>query len=297
MPLTVRSDAPAARRAAGHAGAIVLAAAALWALRATPWAVPLTLLLGTLVAFLFSALHETAHQTAFRTRALNQVVGHLAAFAILLPYEYYRAFHWQHHRHTQDSERDPELSFALPTTRLGLLWYVAGPPVWFGRIRMLVVHGLAGRVIEPWVDADKRPLIVREARCYLLAYAAVAALSISAQSAAVVWLWLLPVAVGQWLLRPYLLSEHTGCAHTPDMPDNTRTTRTNAFVRWLAWNMPYHAEHHAYPAVPFHALPRLHPLLAAHIAHVEDGYPASFAAVRRHLFGEPPGGAGRKAAS
>jgi len=28
-------------------------------------------------------------------------------------------------------------------------------------------------------------------------------------------------------------------------------------VLYLFWNMPYHAEHHMLPAVPFHALPGL----------------------------------------
>ena len=47
--------------------------------------------------------------------------------------------------------------------------------------------------------------------------------------------------------------------------------------------MPYHAEHHAYPAVPFHALRKLNALLAAHIVHTEQGYVASARAVLRHV--------------
>lgn len=282
LPLTARNDAAAARRAAGHLGAIVLCAAALWAMLGSVWTVPLTLLLGYLLAFLFNALHETAHQTAFRTRAWNYRLGHLAGFVILLPYEYYRAFHWDHHRYTQDPLRDPELAVPPPTTTRALAWYVLGPPVWIGRIRMLLVHGLAGRVAEPWVAADKRRLIVVEARCYLLGYAAIASVSLAGSWAAL-WLWLLPLMLGQWLLRPYLLAEHTGCAHTPNMLENTRTTYTNAFVHFFAWTMPYHAEHHAYPAVPFHALPKLNALLAAHIVHTEQSYVASARAVLRHV--------------
>ena len=175
MPLTARTDAAAGRRATGHLGAIVLCAAALWAVRGSLWAVPLTLLLGYMVVFLFNALHETAHQTAFRTRAWNYLLGHLAGFIILLPYEYYRAFHWDHHRYTQDPDKDPELAVPPPATTRALAWYVLGPPVWIGRIRMLLLHGLAGRVGEPWVPADKRRLIVVEARCYLLGYAAIGA--------------------------------------------------------------------------------------------------------------------------
>jgi fatty acid desaturase len=36
--------------------------------------------------------------------------------------------------------------------------------------------------------------------------------------------------------------------------------------------MPYHAEHHAYPALPFHALPAAHELLKERIAVQADGY-------------------------
>ncbi|NCW05282.1 MAG: hypothetical protein EBW32_13970 [Rhodobacteraceae bacterium] len=53
---------------------------------------------------------------------------------------------------------------------------------------------------------------------------------------------------------------------------NTRTTLTTRVVRFLAWNMPYHAEHHAMPSVPFHKLPTLHNMTAAHLGRVSDGY-------------------------
>lgn len=283
MPLSARKDAPAARRALGHLGAIALGGVALWHALGTVWAVPLTLLQGYCIAFLFTAVHETAHQTAFRTRAWNYLLGHLAAFAIVLPYEYYRAFHWVHHRHTQDPQKDPELAMPLPRTWLGIAWLWTGMPIWVGRARMLFAHGVRGQVSVPWVPEDKRPLIVREARLYLLGYAVVIAASVLTGSLAALWLWIVPLMAGQLFLRPYLLAEHTGCAHSPDMLANTRTTFTHRVVHFFAWNMPFHVEHHAYPAVPFHALPRLHGLLAEHIVHTADGYPAATAEVLRHL--------------
>ena len=36
--------------------------------------------------------------------------------------------------------------------------------------------------------------------------------------------------------------------------------------------MPYHAEHHAYPAVPFHKLPEFHEILQRHLKETENGY-------------------------
>ena len=55
---------------------------------------------------------------------------------------------------------------------------------------------------------------------------------------------------------------------------NTRTTITNPAIRALAWNMPYHTEHHVYPAVPFHALPAAHQLIRHRLSVVDNGYVA-----------------------
>lgn len=283
LPLSTRTNGPATRRALCHLGAVALAGITLWHVLGTWWAVPLTVMLGYVIAFLFVALHETAHQTAFRARAGNYLLGHLAGILLVLPYEYYRAFHWDHHRFTQDSGRDPELSMALPRSMPGMLWLWLGLPIWLGRLQLLFAHGVLGQVKEPWVRPAQRALIVSEARGYLALYAAAGIASVLAGSLALVWLWLLPLMVGQLFLRPYLLAEHTGCAENANMLENTRTTYANALVRFFAWNMPYHAEHHSYPSVPFHALPKLNALLAAHIVHTEHGYVASTRAVIRHL--------------
>ena len=282
-PLLVRRNGPAALQALGHLGAIAIAGTALWHALGTWWAVPLTVLLGYILAFLFNAEHEAAHQTPFRTRAFNHVLGHLAALVLVLPYEYYRAFHWDHHRFTQDPQRDPELARTQPTSFWTLAWIVSGLPSWRDRVRLLFKHALLGRVDVPWVPAGKRALIVREARCYLAVYAAVVLGSVLLHSLAALWLWVVPVMVGHLFLRPYLLAEHTGCAENANMLENTRTTYTNAFVRFFAWNMPFHAEHHAYPAVPFYALPALNTLLAEHTTNSARGYRAATADVLRKV--------------
>lgn len=296
--LALKSDSAGLRRAATHFGALLLTSVALiWALT---WAlnessstvaptirllllVPLLVLHGYLLAFLFSAEHECAHQTAFRRRWLNLLVGHVAAWLQLLPYEYYRAFHWDHHRFTQNRERDPELAAPLPTTLTGLFWSWSGLPGWRMRISRLIRHGLQGQVNEPWVPAAKRALVVAEARLYLIGYLLAIAGSLILQSTLLLWLWVLPMLIGYGFLRPYLLSEHTGCAETPALLENTRTTYTNSWVRLFAWNMPFHTEHHAYPAVPFHALPALHEMMAGHLVQTSQGYIAAWRGVCRYL--------------
>lgn len=106
----------------------------------------------------------------------------------------------------------------------------------------------------------------------LAGYALLGAASITLGSDLLLGVWVLPALLGQPFLRAYLMAEHGRCPHVADMLANTRTTFTTALVRRLAWNMPYHAEHHAYPAVPFHALPRFHLLVREHLKTTERGY-------------------------
>lgn len=287
--LSARRDGPGLRRAAAHLGAVVLGMAAIWQCRGTVWVVPFVLLTGWPLAFLFNAMHECAHQTAFKTRALNLALGHLAGLCILLPYEYYRSFHWEHHRHTQQPGLDPEMSLVLPHTRGGWLWLMLGFPIWFKRNVPTLLRHAGGRVRAPWVGPDKRDLIVREARAYAAVYVLLVLASMLAGPGALLLLWLLPLAAGQMLLRPYLLAEHTGCGQSRDMLENSRSIDTNRLVRFFAWNMPYHAEHHAYPAVPFHALARLRERAGPHLRRRTPGYRAATRQVFAFLVrGEDP---------
>jgi len=280
----VRSNGPALLRAFCHFGTLAVTGSLLWKLRVTLWALPLLVAHGYALAFLFCAFHETAHRTAFRSRWLNVVVGTLTGLLTFWPYRNYRVFHWEHHRFTQDPERDPELYFAKPASLGVYLFVLTGIPNLHRRVSdiLRLACGLADR---PWMaPAERRPLVV-EARAYLAVYLVVAVASVVTGSVMALVVWIIPLLVGQAFLRPYLLAEHTACAFTRDCLDNTRTTLTLPLVRLYAWNMPYHAEHHAYPAVPFHALPRLHERVQARIANLDPGYLAATAKVNRYLFG------------
>jgi fatty acid desaturase len=271
-----RSNLQGALRTLGHYGAII-AMGTLIGLVASAYgvlpALPLLLLQGVLVAFLFMAVHETAHKTAFDSRALNVAVGTISGFVIGLPYEYYCLFHWEHHRHTQDPDRDPELIVGpKPRSETQLAIAYSGLQQVAGRLRLLLKHAVTGEVTVPWVPAGRRAAIVRDARCYVAGYALLLFGSLVLHSALLLWVWVLPLLLGQLVLRPYLYAEHVGCDHTRSAFQNTRTTFTTRFVHWLAWNMPYHVEHHAYPSVPFHALPQLHEIVDGEIKYRGEGY-------------------------
>jgi fatty acid desaturase len=266
-----RGDAPGLVRLAGHVGALLLTGFLLYRALGSLWVVPATLLYGAVLVFLFAPLHETIHRTAFKSRWLNDMVGWLCGAVLVLPPEYFRAFHFAHHRWTQDPAQDPELATPKPASLGAWLLHVSGLLYWRAQISGLVRHA-RGRTPEPFLAGRAGLRIVQEAQLLLCTYAAIGGLSVITGSTLALTYWVIPVLVGQPLLRLYLLAEHTGCPLVPDMLANTRTTLTNGIVRFFAWNMPYHTEHHAFPSVPFHRLPALHRELRADLKVVASGY-------------------------
>lgn len=267
--LTATADAPGLAHFAGHAG--LIAALAAWiglGLPLWPLALPP---LGVALAFLFTLQHECTHRTPFRSVWLNEAMGHLTGLILFQPFEWFRAFHLAHHRHTNDPDRDPELQAgANPETRTALLWHVSTIGYWRAKLGTLFKNA-CGRHTAPYVTDRNRIRIRREAIVMLAIYALAAAVTALA-TPILFWIWLLPLALGFPVLRLYLLAEHGRCPAVADMFDNTRTTLTNRIVRFLAWNMPYHAEHHAWPSVPFHKLPELHHVVRPHLKRVTEGY-------------------------
>jgi fatty acid desaturase len=272
--LSQRSDARGVAQLGLHALMIGGASWLIHASRGSVWLWPALVLQGIVLDFLFCALHESVHRTAFASRWLNDAVAWVAGALLVLPPEFFRAFHFAHHRHTQDPARDPELARPPPSTLGGYLWLISGIPNWTRRLSTTLRHAASGRVREPFVAPAKHGVIVREARLLWAAYGAVLAVSLAARSDAALFYWIIPVMLGQPFLRMYLLAEHTGCAPSADTYANTRTTYTNGFVRTLAWQMPFHVEHHAFPAVPFHALRRVNALIRPRIEVSAPGYGA-----------------------
>lgn len=276
----VRADGPGLRRLAAHAALLGLSAALTLQTWGTPRALPALLLHGVVLSALFCAAHESVHRTAFRTRALNDAVASICGLLLLLPSRWFRLFHAAHHRYTQDPERDPELAGWKPATRIGIVLHATGLLYWWVMARTIVSLAL-GRADQSFLPLGHRARVVAQARGYLVVYAAVAGLSIASGSLLAVQLWIIPALLGQPFLRAFLLAEHTGCPQVPDVLASTRTTRTNTAVRLLTWNMPFHAEHHSRPQVPFHQLPDLHQEIGGRVQVIGRGYVRTYIALQR----------------
>ena len=270
-PLEARSDRRGSIQFGAHCMLLLLTGSAIYLSRGSIWIVAAMILHGVALIFLFAAEHESIHRTAFRRRWLNDAVAWIAGLLILLPPAYFRYFHFAHHRHTQDPERDPELAAPKPASLSQWLLQVSGWPYWRAQVGLLVSHAL-GRVTAAFVPVRGRAELVTEARLFLAIYATAAVLFVLMKSDALLIYWIIPALIGQPFLRLYLMAEHTGCALSSDMLANSRTTLTNSAMRFIAWNMPFHAEHHAFPSLPFHALPAVHRLLRDDLKVVARGY-------------------------
>ena len=87
-----------------------------------------------------------------------------------------------------------------------------------------------------------------------------------------------PRIYGTWHMFLTGMIQHGGLAE--DVLDhrlNSRTCLMNPVSGWIYWNMNYHVEHHMFPMVPYHALPRLHALIRDDLPAPTSSIPAAFA--------------------
>lgn len=266
--LQQRSDSAGLLHLGGYLTLLALTSSGI-ALQAPLW--PLLILpQGVLLVFFFTLSHECTHKTPFRTGWLNDAVGHLVSVPIALPFTWFRYFHLAHHKWTNHPEKDPELGGKpRPDNWPSLLIYLAGWHYWKG-MAIVLLQNAFGRIDAPYLPTRQHRAMRIEARALLAIYT-IAAASLFF-SPLLFWVWILPVLVGQPFLRLYLLAEHGLCPPVANMLENSRTTFTNRAIRFVAWNMPYHAEHHAFPNVPFHQLPALHHWTREHLRSTSDGY-------------------------
>ncbi|MEM9808475.1 MAG: fatty acid desaturase, partial [Cyanobacteria bacterium P01_D01_bin.56] len=186
---------------------------------------------------------------------------------------FYRYYHKWHHRYTQIAGKDPELDDPKPENWRQYLWRMSGIPWWRDKIVGHVKVALGNVDGCYYLPQSSHADVIRSTRLQLGAYIVVGLVAAAlGHPWFMVTYWLLPLAVGQPVLRFVLIAEHTNCADDSNPLTNTRTTLTLWPVRFLMWNMPYHAEHHMYPSIPFHALPSAHQSLKAYWGQLDVGY-------------------------
>ena len=266
LALMRRRNNPAAFHTVLWLVLLVASGAWLWLTWVSWWTLPAAFVYGTLYGSASDARwHECGHRTAFASKRANDVVYHVASFMDVREPVSWRWSHNRHHADTIVVGRDPEIAYPRPTA----LWRVVAD--------MLGVFSTAAEMRKYWFNVRGRltpeeatyvppreaGAAVRWGRIHAAVWVAVIACSVGTGSLLPLMLVGLPSMYGRWLLVVFGTTQHAGLAE--DVLDhrlNTRTVMMGPVLRFLYLNMNYHLEHHMYPAVPYHALPRLHDLLA-----------------------------------
>ncbi len=271
--LMQRSDKPALLRLVVWVLVIVCTSFLIWLSIGTWFIIPAMFLQGIVLVHHFSLQHECCHYTAFRTRWLNDVVGNLCGLVIMLPNRFFRYEHCDHHTYTQIQGKDTEM-IELPSSLSGYFLYLSSYPYWKAKFSELWRHlcGNLSRDDKRFVPKEEYKTIILEARLMAAFYVCLLVLSVIFQSTVLLWYWLIPVVLGEPVMRAIRMTEHVGRPMVDDMKTNTRSNKVALPLRFLCWNMNYHAEHHYASSVPFHALPVLSAKLQGFIYTEPGGY-------------------------
>jgi fatty acid desaturase len=211
-----------------------------------------------------SRWHECGHGTAFKTAWMNDLVYHIACFMIMRNPTRWRWSHTRHHTDTVIVGLDPEIAVMRPPVALKVALAYLGVLDMWDAIKMMVINA-CGKITaaeKSFIPEMEWHKVILVARVWVAIYAAVIALSLDMQSVLPVMLVGLPRLYGAWHHVLTGLMQHGALAdNVLDHRMNSRTVQMNPVSRFIYWNMNYHIEHHMFPMVPYHALPRLHQLI------------------------------------
>lgn len=208
-----------------------------------------------------SRWHETGHGTAFKTDWMNNVLYEIASFMVMRESTVWRWSHTRHHSDTIIVGRDPEIAVPRPPDIRNIIMSFFALGTYLKYFQHIVMHSFSRMSAEektfiPEVEFQK---VFHRARVYVCLYAIVVGLSIYSHSILPLMFVGFTNLCGTWLMVVYGCTQHAGLAENVlDHRLNCRTVYMNPINRFLYWNMNYHVEHHMFPLVPFHALPKLH---------------------------------------
>ncbi len=264
--LNQRSDMRGWVQLLSHLGAILVVGTLHAQVMGTGWVLLTGFLLGVLINFLYAAQHELSHSTVFATRQVNELWGRIIGFVMIFPRDFDQIMHFAHHQWTQDWERDGELVREPYTLKTYLLW-LFGITYWRNRF-FGVIRRARGIIVEPFIRADEEAKVVMESRIHVALYAIILVVSLAGGSWAWFTFWIAPMVLTKPVHQLQNTIEHLGLSHDSNILENTRSTRTNALMRWLCWQMPYHTAHHTFPSVPFWKLKTLNEKIEAQAGEV-----------------------------
>jgi MocE subfamily Rieske [2Fe-2S] domain protein len=265
--LQERRDGPAIRDSLLWFALLVVFGSGGYLLWGSWWAVIPFAIYGVLYASVSdSRWHESLHGTAFRTDWMNNALYELASFMVLRESVSWRWSHTRHHSDTLIVGRDPEIVVQRPPNLAIFITNFFSVMALWRYSSHLILH-CTGRLTSDeltYIPESERSKLIARARIYVLIYTGVIVLSVFTGSVLPLMYVGLSNMYGAWLMVVFGYTQHAGLAENVlDHRLDCRTVYMNPVNRYLYWNMNYHIEHHMFPLVPYHALPKLHELIKA----------------------------------
>jgi fatty acid desaturase len=274
--LMKRSDGPAIRDTIIWLGSMAVFAGLGVYLWPSWWSAPFFLAYGVLYGSATdSRWHECGHGTAFKTRWMNDVVYQIACFMIMRNPVTWRWSHTRHHTDTIIVGADPEISLMRPPVLARAVLNFFGIVDAYHAMKDMVLNtfGILDAEQKTYIPEMEQPSVFTVARVWFAIYAAAVATAIYMGSILSLMLIGLPRLYGAWHHVLCGLIQHGGLAENVlDHRLNSRTVYMNPISRFIYWNMNYHVEHHMFPMVPYHALPRLHELIKHDLPPANNGF-------------------------
>jgi fatty acid desaturase len=260
--LMQRSDGPALVNTAIWLGSLLVAGYLTFHFWGSWWCVPFLLIYGVLYGSACDARwHECGHGTAFKTPWMNTVVYEIASFMELRNSAAWRWSHARHHTDTYIVGRDAEIAIMRPPHLLRFFLSMVGGLDPIESMKTIIYHAFGKLSVDEksFVPETEHKKVVLVGRIYVLIHAAGILLSFYLGSWLPFVLISLPRFYGVWHVALTGHLQHLGLAdNVLDHRLNTRTVYMNPISNFLNMNMNYHVEHHMFPMVPYHALPKLH---------------------------------------
>ena len=191
----------------------------------------------------FTVMHESMHGIAHAHRTVNRWLGRVTALLLTVPMPLFRAVHYEHHAHTNDAERDPDLFLARSPG-----WLL---PVWSLRVLVEYRRHFYGRRL--WrKKGDLYAALLNDAAlvCVLVAAAATGHLG----TLMVVWLGPALLAI------VFLALTFDYLPHYPfDSVERYHDTRIypGKVANAILLGQNYHLVHHLWTTIPWYRYQRV----------------------------------------
>ena len=232
-----------------------------FSVRGTWWAIPAFFLYGVIYSACDARWHESSHGTVFRTPWLNGLLHFWATAMQQRDIVFTKWSHARHHSFTVFNDVDLEITVPRPPKLFPQIINFLNIQQGLMYIRILFQHtlGIVSTEAGVCVPEDEYRQMFGWARLSFLVNITPVVLAVVFRSWLPVLFFGLPRFYGAPIQWAFILQQHAGLDEDVwDHRRNSRTVKVNPFFGFLFMNMNYHIEHHVYPLVPFHALPKLH---------------------------------------